>query len=1084
MSDEAPPANRLDAAVRELEKYYTGTGFENSSAQFSDLGFLSLFGLGSSVTIEGVPGPMSDSMQDSQIRFLQGILYDNSEGGYFLKDIMNSIGSQFGSEIAASIGIKMESSIEPDSPVNDSARVEAAGGQAGVTECTAGVDRSSQLESSATPGAAAAAGDASTGAGARETVPEGNNSGDPDRIDNPTMGTVEIADYNLFFCNRHASAASIFMNSIPSIEMSQCAPYINLRFITDLPQFIGGFDTFNLVGFLGSDTGGPALSIPSLDGGSADTILASAVPINDDSNLFDIASGDSIDFDAAAVTLDLSSPNISITRQVANAGIELFTIPQTANNASQTGELGGPLNTMVPLMSLEQLTIDIAGLGQSILANKTATMQLVLHDRSQLSTISPIIAADSTSATYIEIEWGWSHAQGNNMVGSNVYADFLDSLKSKSIFNIQVSNVDFLDDGQVRVTLKLASRGQSDVDSLPIGSGVEHVSLSLIRPLAERIVAAVEGSKVRGTISHGESLSDSRRLQANAHEARRIHQRIPGRIRNVASPLTLIPISVYKDLLKTLRTHAQEPDQDSATIAGTMSSLTAAINVALDALDEQQTTTARYSTLTAEIERKNGMLNRRDLFADGGTPASESVTVAIDRQSDSQGAVEATSESTSSEETITFSVPTLGQLLVTMVGTPLQQSGKYDEVQWFFYPFNDHAAAMADVSLARFTVTNWARLYSELTVGDNVRISAYTIKSFINWVFGETVEKLNDPNYELTDYYNSISELRADDDIDPALRDSQISQIRDSLPSRLRTIYSRKEGPRNEKFTIPDVRVLMECVPALIGTPPSGKPSSEKNILRIHVYDANAGIPWEARLLQQIMNSDEYTVVSPGGSPTPPTPSDVDSDTAGARETNVSATRSSNRTSQFFDKLLEDYGIKKAAVQIENPDGSGMSDVEAYINAMSIGQIKDAIKSISPSITFGGQFTNITRISMRSETSGDVANTLLLNSIRDNAGNMGTDQDGGVEEDVFVIPTQATISCAGFPLVEYGQKFYIDMGSGTTADNFYYVVGIRHTLRSGDFTTNLTLRYNSSATMQSIRTALSTAAKTTDTNYT
>jgi hypothetical protein len=65
----------------------------------------------------------------------------------------------------------------------------------------------------------------------------------------------------------------------------------------------------------------------------------------------------------------------------------------------------------------------------------------------------------------------------------------------------------------------------------------------------------------------------------------------------------------------------------------------------------------------------------------------------------------------------------------------------------------------------------------------------------------------------------------------------------------------------------------------------------------------------------------------------------------------------------------------------------------------------------------------------------------------------------------------------GYPLAQYGQKFYIDMGTGTTADNFYYVVGITHTISAGTFKTQLTLAYNSNATISSLRNAMKTVVE-------
>ena len=43
----------------------------------------------------------------------------------------------------------------------------------------------------------------------------------------------------------------------------------------------------------------------------------------------------------------------------------------------------------------------------------------------------------------------------------------------------------------------------------------------------------------------------------------------------------------------------------------------------------------------------------------------------------------------------------------------------------------------------------------------------------------------------------------------------------------------------------------------------------------------------------------------------------------------------------------------------------------------------------------------------------------------------------------------------GCPIIRYGQQFFIDFGTGTTADNVYAVNGISHSLSSGEFKTSL-----------------------------
>jgi hypothetical protein len=134
---------------------------------------------------------------------------------------------------------------------------------------------------------------------------------------------------------------------------------------------------------------------------------------------------------------------------------------------------------------------------------------------------------------------------------------------------------------------------------------------------------------------------------------------------------------------------------------------------------------------------------------------------------------------------------------------------------------------------------------------------------------------------------------------------------------------------------------------------------------------------------------------------------------------------------------------------------------------MTMIELKNALKSVHPSITFGTQFTNIKSVSLSSNTGGAVNQTLLVNAVKRNRDPTSSQESSGLE-DVFVIPGSISMQTEGFPLVEYGQKYFIDFGTGTTMDNFYYVTGLSHSLTPGSFTTNIQFSYNGSATRKAI----------------
>jgi hypothetical protein len=59
-----------------------------------------------------------------------------------------------------------------------------------------------------------------------------------------------------------------------------------------------------------------------------------------------------------------------------------------------------------------------------------------------------------------------------------------------------------------------------------------------------------------------------------------------------------------------------------------------------------------------------------------------------------------------------------------------------------------------------------------------------------------------------------------------------------------------------------------------------------------------------------------------------------------------------------------------------------------------------------------------------------------------------------------VIPSQLNMTTMGNPLVSYMQNFFVDLQTGTTLDNIYYVTGLSHTIEAGKFTTSIQFSAN------------------------
>jgi len=1050
------PQCRLDAAVQALEKYYTSTGNENTTGTYDDSSMIpQLEGVIMAKKKRKAAADAKDLTIETQ-RQIRELILGGTEGAYFTKDILekakNDLSQVDAEKLISTICVKFESDCVPDSPINATV----------LQDNNIGVLLQTSLKRSPKPaGSSAAAAGGAVPSVAETVAPLGNvGSEDPHRLTNPCLSAILVNDHRLSPNNRRTSAASIFLNSIPTIEMSQCSPFVRLSFITESDNFFDGLNQMSLIGFLGDKSSNSNITFKNFtEGGYPDPL----------STPKDMSFQEDTD-----ITVNIPIPvgipingNISdvgvVERKVASAGLELFAAPQTMTPLGNSSINEAIINQTVPLATLQGLSIDIAGLGQSVLANKTAAIEIMLHDRSRLPVLAPIIAANSYGATYVMIEFGWSHPQAMGSNSGNVYADFLNSLRDRSLYNIQVADTSMQTDGQVKISLRLASRGTSALNSLPVGTGVENVSARLIGPLMERLVAMLDRRSIEQS-GQGTSNLDS-------SELRDIQSGFNARLADVKAPQALIPLDSYKSIMENF---SFVSDDGSSSTADSIAVSEAFTNVRkiLSESEAKQKSEGRFQTLSGEIEDKIEMISQIDIFNDG-QPSPSAATADLDAkkvEAAQTAGVEEPAVATSAETNAgSKSAPTLGSVVMSFVGTTLKSTLKHDEVQILFYPFNRHAGSMSDINISEFKLEGWSSFITAFKEDNPQKSTRVFFDDLLDSACGTS--NIEHSEYGLTtaysNYNTSIKALDARP-TEAAPGESEAAEIkseyretlRDDIEEILTDIYNKKPGPRLPKFVVPDVTMVVENHDVKVFEDKDNeKLDNTKNILRVHIFDAKAGLPYEADLLNTIIRGGAVAnEILPEAAYTDPAP------TTKGRGENASKAGESTQLATKIGEFLEDGSVRRT-------DGIviGKASVVRYISNVPVRRIKDTIKSVFPSITLGSQFTNVHRISMSSSTSGDVAQVLLYRSVSDNE---TTSEKPSAVEDVFIIPSNATLTTAGFPLISYAQKFYIDMGTNTTADNFYYVVGIKHQIGPGTFQTTINTAYNGSGTIKATRTSL------------
>ena len=405
----------------------------------------------------------------------------------------------------------------------------------------------------------------------------------------------------------------------------------------------------------------------------------------------------------------------------------------------------------------------------------------------------------------------------------------------------------------------------------------------------------------------------------------------------------------------------------------------------------------------------------------------------------------------------------LGKVLLSFVGAPLAGSGRFDEVQLMFYRFNGQAGAARDLpSIASFLVDVdllQADLQEYIDANPGMSVSG-----FISHINEKVVGKTASPNYGISDLQSRLIEagdVTVETSTDEANRQNAVQEVNDALELRLAEIYSEGEFAEPD-FRQPQLRLVFETLPAYVRKEDDTfKIDPGKSILRVHVFDTQASPNVDQQFLINASTDKNFTTALGLGSST----------STEAQEASENATPSSEGSDGAAEQAVETGDIESLS-----PDEELKYNI--YVSKIPNSELKRIIKSSAPSLTFGVGFTGLNSISMSSSTNGSVPQVLLLNAISDankNPAGSGPTANSSEFEDIQVIPASATANMLGCPLVEYGQHFYVDMGTGTTADNMYYVTGIEHSIRPGEFTTALSLTFSANGTMTTFRSILSAA---------
>lgn len=829
----------------------------------------------------------------------------------------------------------------------------------------------------------------------------------------PGLGIILSNSHRVGLTERDANPSVLFLNSIPTIEMAKAVPFVDVQLSFGRPaknQQTGQIQTMSLPKFLVGAKNATA-------GSSLDTMVSAN----------QILPGEPRDAEG----------NILWSEARATAGMELFTSPQTLVNANETDNQTIRSNPVIdkfrPFMTIQDFEVTIVPSG-GLMSYKSATLSLVLHDRSRLAEIADFVRADLYGTTELLIEYGWCHPDSEfNPNNTNVYADLINGMRIKEKYSIVNSSFNLTDSGEIAIKLSLFTRGMESFvtelissDSGNVGNAIRDIE-NLQREIAElrsRIYGDGSGTTTREI--RGVQILDAAQDALN-HTA--FSSELRDAMRDFRRQLTTSGNPNLRTLINNL-------EQMYGTVSGRGNTARASGNTSGGT--ETYLTRLRRSVQDSVREKMIKLSASEDPFLRSSTEAP------VGRRKVEDGNIpRATLQRIRDENAVQGVQPgsvSLAKLLTLFVAEPLANTGKFDDIQMVFYPFNAYAGAASRINIGNFAVdteffaSNFARWRLE-RIGRSANVN---LNDFVNFLRTTILDDPAASSYGLILNGKSLfKQVPTNSNGTQAMGLEAIAEPADHITQVEQAL--RGITP-DGSFRMPQIDIFLEGMPEKLGTQDGVVDNQipEKTILKIHVFDRLATT--YDTLGSLMANTRNTEIAAIGSTASAPPIRENDESTYG----NPGVNESRARIHSTFLNSAEAYGIIEP---IEN------TSPVIYRIKGGPRTLKDFLYKTVPYITYGTIGTNIKNANLTSVQDPALNTVNLLRSFRSSELEPNGENPGGLP--MRIIPTTLDLSSVGCPLINFAQQYFVDFQTGTTADNIYSVSGLSHKFTQGDYTSGI-----------------------------
>ena len=366
----------------------------------------------------------------------------------------------------------------------------------------------------------------------------------------------------------------------------------------------------------------------------------------------------------------------------------------------------------------------------------------------------------------------------------------------------------------------------------------------------------------------------------------------------------------------------------------------------------------------------------------------------------------------------------LGRVLTSFVGKSLHRSGEFEEIHFMFHRLNNRASYMRSMSIAAFPIPR-ERLTTILTelFAKNFTV---TLTSFMRILNNEFIA-----NPKAEAYGFASSKNQGDNEETGA-----------GISNRERVLEAA--GIFDGVFKIPNVNIIPEAV--------QSAEDETKTILRLHVIDTvHMSSTHEAiHSLVRASNSVEMAEFALTTNTSHP-----------LLQTSPEMISLEKEIATILDEINKKGLVARPSSNEINSGAFQPSDTLVENGAIegitSISSMKKFIATKIPVIKYGASTGAIIGAKFQGNSDASLATINIQRGMKYDA--TTSEQNSSVGLPMQIFPTECTLEMMGCPLLSFGQVFFIDFGTGTTADNTYYVTGIEHRIEQGSFKTTAKMTF-------------------------